>query len=218
MNYRRCMMAQGLSESLSILDALVHFFTMIEVVGKRSVDLSECQVVFRGNLVHALSKTFVPNGNILDSDSVSTNTGLPTRNTRRNVDVSVKHLRCHSLSPALQMILQSIVQQLTVPGKVGTELVGLIIRTIHAGCFPHFGSVQWTLHNEALTPGRAGLRSHSFGLTLFAVFPTRLVDHIEELGSVYPVVLDPPVPIERTLEQVFPGGKHHGSWGRAASE
>jgi hypothetical protein len=64
---------------------------MSEVVGKGSVEIRKLQVVFTGNLVGALTRTVVPNGDVLNGDAVTVDARLAATDARRLDDAPLQN-------------------------------------------------------------------------------------------------------------------------------
>jgi hypothetical protein len=82
-------LAQAFREGFSLRNGSIDFVSMIEVVGKRGVDVRERQVVFSSNLIGTLAHPLVPNGDILDRDSMAGDPWLAARDAWSNFDVLV---------------------------------------------------------------------------------------------------------------------------------
>ena len=81
---------ERLGECLVTRHVCVDLYTMIEVVCEGGVDVSEREVVLRGDFVRASAEPLVPHGNVLDRDSTTTDAGPATCGPRRHLDVLVQ--------------------------------------------------------------------------------------------------------------------------------
>src|SRR5438105_8351331 len=81
---------------LAISHGLISFFAVVEVVSKRGVYLAQCQIVFGGDFIGALSHSLMPNHDVLHTDPATGNSGLATQGARRAFNVLVnRHTRMH---------------------------------------------------------------------------------------------------------------------------
>jgi hypothetical protein len=93
------LLAQAFREGFSLRNGSIDFVSMIEVIGKRRVDIRERQVVFGGDFIGALAHPLVPNGDILDRDAMAGDPRLAARYAWGNLDMLVWRFRGHVESP-----------------------------------------------------------------------------------------------------------------------
>jgi len=94
--FGRHALAEGFRECLALLDGSVDLGLVVEVVRQRGVHIGERQAIFTANLVSAHPEPVVPDGDILDSDSMTSNPWLSARNPRRTLDMLVQRLGRHA--------------------------------------------------------------------------------------------------------------------------
>ena len=71
-------------ERLPFLHRLIDLFPVRKVVGQRRVDVSQFQVVLAGDLVGAVSKTFVPDDDVSTAMRRPATQGLPSSTPGRD--------------------------------------------------------------------------------------------------------------------------------------
>jgi hypothetical protein len=89
---RGCLSAKAFLEALAVLDGMVNFLAVGKVVGQRSVDVCEVEVVVAGNLNGALAETLVPDGNVFYGNAPAGDTRLAAQNIGASRDTIVECL------------------------------------------------------------------------------------------------------------------------------
>ena len=62
-------MPQGLDEGFTLLDSVVEFLAMIEVIGKGGMDIRQGQIVFGGDFIRVHAQPFVPEHDVLNRNA-----------------------------------------------------------------------------------------------------------------------------------------------------
>jgi hypothetical protein len=89
-------LAEGVHECLAFLDGSIDLGSVVKVVRQRGVHVSERQIIFAADLVNAHAEPLVPDGDILDGDSMTSNPWLSARNSRRTLNMLIQRLCGHA--------------------------------------------------------------------------------------------------------------------------
>jgi hypothetical protein len=95
---------QGVGESVFFLNGSVNFDAVVQILSQCSIDIGQSQIVFGSDFVGALTKTFVPNGNVFDRNAVTGNSRFAPDDSGRDFNVLIKSFYRHETSPHRKMI------------------------------------------------------------------------------------------------------------------